>query len=542
MSPPARPFSILISALGGEGGGVLAGWIVAAAEELNFPVQSTSIPGVAQRTGATTYYIEMLPVSTRELAGRRPILSLVPGVGDIDLLIASELMEAARMVAAGFVTPERTLTIASTSRFYVISEKIAMGDGRLDSARLARAIEQHSQRHVLFDMEEIARRTGTIISAVMLGAIAGCGRLPIPAEAFERAIRTDGKAVEANLRGFRAGLEAAAQASAARRAPESRKRGAARALADLEREIVAVMSTAARDMIQEGAHRLVSYQDIAYAQLYIDRLAPIRLADGAAGAEGRLLREVGRHLAVRMSYEDAIRVAQAKIDPGRRARIAAEMGAKPGEPLHITEFLKPGIDEFCSILPPWLGRPILRFAAKRPRLARWHWGMEVNSASISGYLRFWLLAIAQRRGWTFQRGMQVNSQTISGFLRLWFLAKLRPRRPKTYRYEEEQRAIEAWLALIVEAARISADLALEITECARLIKGYGDTHKRGLANYQLIEVHLIRPALRGDIAVSVAVDAIASARTAALVDPDGESLAKCLTQIGSQFSHRIAAE
>jgi indolepyruvate ferredoxin oxidoreductase beta subunit len=509
MSASERPFSILIAALGGEGGGVLANWIVAAAEALEFPVQSTSIPGVAQRTGATTYYIEILPASRRELAGRRPVLSLIPGVGDIDLLVASELMEAARAVAAGFVTPERTLTIASTSRFYVIGEKIAMGDGRFDSGRLTRAIEQHSQRHILFDMEEIARRSGTIVNAVMLGAIAGCDRLPIPADAFERAIRADGKAVEANLRGFRAGLEAA-QATAARRIPESRKRNAAASLADLEREIIAVMSTAARDMIQEGARRLVSYQDIEYAQLYIDRLAPIRLVDEAAGAEGRLLREVGRHLAVRMSYEDAIRVAQAKIDPARRARIAAEMGAKPGEPLHITEFLKPGIDEICSLLPPRVARR--------------------------------LLAMAQKRGWTFQRGMQVNSQSISGFLRLWLIAKLRPRRPRTYRYDEEQRAIDTWLALIIEAAHQSADLALEITECARLIKGYGDTHKRGVANYRLIEQQVMQPALAGHIPIQLAIDAIASARTAALVDPDGESLAKCLAQIDTQSSRRIAAE
>jgi indolepyruvate ferredoxin oxidoreductase, beta subunit len=510
MSASDRPFSILIAALGGEGGGVLANWIVAAAESLEFPVQSTSIPGVAQRTGATTYYIEILPASQRELAGRRPVLSLIPGVGDIDLLVASELMEAARAVAAGFVTPERTLTIASTSRFYVIGEKIAMGDGRMDSGRLTRAIEQHSQRHILFDMEEIARRSGTIVNAVMLGAIAGCGRLPIPADAFERAIRADGKAVEANLRGFRAGLEAAAQASAARRAPESRRRSPAAALADLEREIIAVMSTAARDMIQEGARRLVSYQDIEYAQLYIDRLAPIRLADEAAGAAGALLREVGRHLAVRMSYEDAIRVAQAKIDPARRARIAVEMGAKPHEPLNITEFLKPGIDEICSLLPPRLARR--------------------------------LLAISEKRGWMFQRGMQVNSQSISGFLRLWLIAKLRPRRPKTFRYEEEQRAIEAWLALIIQAAHLSADLALEITECARLIKGYGDTHKRGTANYRLIEEHVMRPALAGHIPLQLAVDAIASARTAALVDPEGEGLAKCLAQVDTQSSRRIAAE
>jgi indolepyruvate ferredoxin oxidoreductase beta subunit len=510
MSSSVQPVSILIAALGGEGGGVLANWIVGAAEQLDFPVQLTSIPGVAQRTGATTYYIEILPASRRELAGRRPVLSLVPGVGDIDILVASELMEAARAVAAGFVIPRRTLTIASTSRFYVIGEKIAMGDGRHDPGQLTRAIEQHSQRHVLFDMEEVARRTGAIINAVMLGAIAGCDRLPIPVDAFENAIRADGKAVEANLRGFRAGLQAAAQASAARRDPESRKRSAAASLADLEREIVAVMSASARDMIQEGARRLVSYQDIAYAQLYIDRLAPIRLADEQAGADGRLLREVGRHLAVRMSYEDVIRVAQAKIDPGRRDRIAAEMGAKPGEPLHLIEFLKPGIEEFCSILPP------------KPARA--------------------LLALAERRGWRLERGMEIDSTTIFGFLRFWLLAKLRPRRRRTYRYQEEQRAIDAWLALIIEAARMSAGLALEIADCARLIKGYGDTHKRGVANYRLIEEHLIRPALTGHIPLRLAVDAVASARTAALVDPDGASLTKCLAEIESQSPRRIAAE
>jgi indolepyruvate ferredoxin oxidoreductase, beta subunit len=510
MSPPGRPISILIAALGGEGGGVLTQWIVAAAERFGFPVQSTSIPGVAQRTGATTYYIEILPVPRRELGGHRPVLALVPGVGDIDVMLASELMEAARAVAAGFVTADRTLTIASTSRFYVMNEKIAMGDGRADSGRLMKAIEQRSQRHVLFDMEEIARRTGSIINAVMLGALAGCGRLPMPPEAFEGAIRADGKAVEANLRGFRAGLDAAAEANAARHDPAGRKRHAVASLADLEREIISIMSAPARDVIQEGARRLVGYQSIAYAQLYIDRLAPIRLADERAGAGGRLLREVGRQLAVRMSYEDVIRVAQAKIDPARRARIAAEMGATPGEPLNVTEFLKPGIEEFCSILPPRLARRIL--------------------------------ALAERRGWRLHWGMEVNSASISGFLRFFVLAKLKRWRPGTYRFAEEQRQIEAWLGLIVEAARLSPELALEIAECARLIKGYGDTLKRGSTNYRLIEAQVIRPALAGHIPIRRAVDAIASARTAALVDPDGESLAKCLADIELHSARRVAAE
>jgi indolepyruvate ferredoxin oxidoreductase beta subunit len=211
-----------------------------------------------------------------------------------------------------------------------------------------------------------------------------------------------------------------------------------------------------------------------------------------------------------MSYEDVIRVAQAKIDPARRARITAEMGAKPDEPLHITEFLKPGVEEFCSVLPPRLARPIL--------------------------------AIAEKRGWTLHRGMEINSASISGFLRFWLLAKLKRWRPGTYRFQEEQRAIETWLALIVEAANVSAELAIEVAECARLIKGYGDTHKRGTANYRLIEQQVIRPAIAGHLPRFQALDALTSARTAALVDPEGESLAKCLAAVDSPALRRLAAE
>ena len=142
-----RPLTVLIAALGGEGGGVLTDWIVAAAESQNFPVQSTSIPGVAQRTGATTYHIELVPTPASKSDKRRPILALAPGVGDVDLVVASELMEAGRAIAGGFVTPDRTATIASTSRSYLVVEKMAMGDGRYDQQRLIQSVEKNSQKH-----------------------------------------------------------------------------------------------------------------------------------------------------------------------------------------------------------------------------------------------------------------------------------------------------------------------------------------------------------------------------------------------------------
>jgi indolepyruvate ferredoxin oxidoreductase beta subunit len=507
----ARPISILIAALGGEGGGVLTDWIVAAAGEFGFPVQSTSIPGVAQRTGATTYYIEIVPVPARELPAR-PVLALAPGGGDVDIVLASELLEAGRTIGSGFVTPDRTWMIASTGRSYLVVEKMAMGDGRYDNARLVKAIETHAQRHVLFDMEALAKQSGAMINAVMLGAIAGCGRVPIPAEAFERAIRADGKAVDANLRGFRAGLAAVQKVVGSRDADDvaADDRRDASALAALEDTIV--MPAAARDVVVAGVRRLAAYQDLAYARLYLDRLAPIRAADARAQADGRLVRETARHLALRMSYEDVIRVAQAKIDPARLARISAELGVKPGEPFTVTEFLKPGIEELCSLLPPALAKPILAAAERRGLTERLHWGMEVSTTSVSGFLRFWLLA------------------------------KLRRWRPKSHRFHDEQRAIEAWLGRIAAAAALSRDLALEIAECARLIKGYGDTLKRGGANYRAIETRLIAPILAGRMPLSRGIDAIASARAAALADPEGEALSRCLAEVEAQAAMPIAAE
>jgi indolepyruvate ferredoxin oxidoreductase, beta subunit len=506
----SRPITLLIAALGGEGGGVLTEWIVTAAAHAGYPVQSTSIPGVAQRTGATTYYIEILPVQASELEGKRPVLALTPGVGDIDVAVASELLEAGRTVANGFVTPDRTHVIASLSRFYAMDEKIAMADGRFDQDKLIKVIRDFSKDALLVDMDALAKQSGSIINAVMLGAIAGCNRLPIKPEQFEAAIREDGKAVDSNLRGFRAGFEAA-RATLAPASPADKKKRAPATPAMVEHEVARTFPAVAQTIGLEGVRRLIQYQGVPYAWLYLSRLRPIVEADQIAGAQGKLLKEVARHLAVRMSYEDVVRVAQAKIAPARMQRIARDELHVAGEPFSVHDFLKPGIEEMCQLLPPFLAKPILRIAERKGWLGRVYFGMEVNSTSVRGFLRFLMLA------------------------------KLRRLRPYGHRYKQEQQQIENWLALIREAARKSPALALEVAECARLIKGYGDTHARGLANYRAIEDRVIRPALAGQIAPARAVDALASARTAALVDPEGEGLAKCLADVDGP-AMRIAAE
>ena len=174
-----RPITLLIAAMGGEGGGVFTDWIVKAAEHAGLPVQSTSIPGVAQRTGATTYYVEIFPVPLTDLDGRQPVFSLYPAGGDVDLMIATELLEAARAVRNGYVSPARTTLIASTHRVFTIGERSEMGDGRLDSEQLHGSLEKMSKVSLLADFSAAAADSGSPINSVLLGALSSTSVLPI---------------------------------------------------------------------------------------------------------------------------------------------------------------------------------------------------------------------------------------------------------------------------------------------------------------------------------------------------------------------------
>src|SRR5690349_1712074 len=110
-STAPRPITVLLCALGGEGGGVLSEWLYDTAVRCGHAAQSTSIPGVAQRTGATTYYVEIFPQPDAALGGRRPVFSLYPVPGAIDLLVSSELLETVRQVGLGMASAERTTVL-----------------------------------------------------------------------------------------------------------------------------------------------------------------------------------------------------------------------------------------------------------------------------------------------------------------------------------------------------------------------------------------------------------------------------------------------
>src|SRR4051812_9636987 len=193
---------LALLAVGGQGGGVLADWITDVAERNSYVAQSTSVAGVAQRTGATIYYIEM----ARD-TGRLPVFALSPSQGDVDILIAAELMEAGRAIIRGFVTPERTTLITSSHRIAAVSEKIEPGDGRASSEKVHATAQAAAKRFIAFDMEKIAADNGTMISASLLGALAGSDALPFARENYEQAVGAGGRGVKASLAAFGAAYD-----------------------------------------------------------------------------------------------------------------------------------------------------------------------------------------------------------------------------------------------------------------------------------------------------------------------------------------------
>ena len=161
-------------------------------------------------------------------------------------MVASELIEAGRAMLNGFVSPERTTLIASTHRIYATVEKMQMADGRFDSDRVRDAAAQLAKSAVLFDMRKLAQESGTVINAVLFGAMAGSGVLPLSREACEQAIRHGGRGAEASLRGFAAGFDIAARQRPAPAEPPKTKR-----------------ATEFEEVFRLGKERLQDYQGAA---------------------------------------------------------------------------------------------------------------------------------------------------------------------------------------------------------------------------------------------------------------------------------------
>jgi indolepyruvate ferredoxin oxidoreductase, beta subunit len=486
--------SLLIPAVGGQGGGVLSEWIVEAAGLDGLRVHGTSIPGVAQRTGSTTYYVEI--VADRSAADD-PAFSLYPVPGALDVLLAPEFLEVGRMIEAGFVSAARTTVVCSTHRLYTIHEKTASGHAIYPRERLDALARATARRLIAFDALAVAREQRTEVNAVLLGALAASGALPVGLDAFRKAIASRGIAVDANLKGFDVGLELAD--NSVNEGVRGKPKGSPDSMGpqgSAPPELAASLTTLparVRAVVAHALPRLVDYQDAAYARRYLSRLAPF----AAREAVGEV---VARHLATWMTYEDAIRVAQAKTRAARFARIREEARARDAV-IEVTDYLKPDLDEIWGILPHRLVAPFARWAERR-----WPHGRPTL-------------------------GQHVRTTTVSGYLRVWLLARLRVLRPVSWRAHLEHGRIDRWLEAVARALTWDEGLAREVAQLARLVKGYGDVRRRLVTLFDAglaLAISAGETEARRGHGFAVSTALTERFRTLVLQGPDGETLASAL--------------
>lgn len=503
---PGTPIKIAILAMGGQGGGVLADWLVDMAEHANWWAQTTSVPGVAQRTGATIYYVELLPEADVKAAGRPPALALMPTPGDVDLVVASELMEGGRAIQRQLVSPDRTTLITSSHRSYAVGEKSAPGNGISDPNKVIEAGRECAKRFMCFDLQALADKAGSVISASLFGAIAGSGALPFTREEFEETIRRGGLGVENSLKAFANGFDAASNAPAqaelldlSRPMPEVPTSANHSGISKLLDSIRQDFPEAAQPMLVAGLRRTIDFQDIAYGRQYLKTLKELNQLDaqhGGAAKQWALTIAAARYVAVAMAYDDVIRVADLKTRGERFERVQKEIGVKQGQLIYTTEYMHPQLDEICGTMPAPLGRWVLNSPGMR--------------RMIEPFCR---------------KGRFLKTGTLSGFLLLYGLSGMRRFRRSTLRHKVERQSLDSWLDLIRQSVVSDYDLAVEVVECRRLVKGYSDTHVRGSSKYlKLLDA---AQQLSGQ---SGAAQKLQQLRDAALADAEGTKLDSMLQQ------------
>lgn len=458
-APGNGVFKIAILAVGGQGGGVLSNWIIDIAEKNHFWAQSTSVPGVAQRTGATIYYVEF---ADKQLFDRAPTLALMPSPEDVDVVIASEIIEAGRALTRNFIDPNRTTTIVSNHRIYAVSEKIVPGDGRINTDDIESMVREKSKQAIIHDFQKVAADRNSHISASLLGALAGSGCLPFSKASYEESIVSSGKGVERSLKAFNDAYRLASESSRdcdvtqnrnnhLPHFPEIYSRWLSNSL-DLRSVPSAIQWT-----IFNGLNKVVDYQDEHYGYEYLGHLSRAMVVEqnaSGSGSEFRFLDEFAKHVANAMCYGDVIYVADIKTRASRFANIIGSREDAANALVTITDYFHPTVEEVIGTLPRSLGDYVQ------------------NSVLTKNFIR--------KR---FSSGKKVRVTGLLGFLQLYVLAGLKRWRRKLHRHEVEQVALTSWLGDVYSLAEENYELAIILVRARRLHKGYSDTLNRGKNKY-----------------------------------------------------------
>ncbi|MBI3089974.1 MAG: indolepyruvate oxidoreductase subunit beta family protein [Candidatus Tectomicrobia bacterium] len=485
-----RVYKLLIAAIGGQGGNVLAEWLFAAAGLAGCEARFFSLPGLAQRGGATNLYLEIAAGgSPDELAAVN--FSAHPFPGDIDIIIGQELLETGRLLQQGFGSTHATI-FTSTTRVLTALEKMPMSGGIFDAQQLLALAGRLAGNLYAFDAVAKVRAAGLpdqVVNALLYGAVCEAGVLPIGRAHFLAAIDAVGVAPELNRRGFELGAAVVRQDPRKAVDPSPPTSLPANDAATIEACAAKLPASAAREyrslvkqargefpeqltpILSEALYQLIDYQDAKYARGYLDRLASMLTLDQKHGGREHgfaCARTAARYLAIWMTYEDAIRVADLKSRAGRFTRIETEMNLQPGQRYDVFDYLKPDAEEIYGIFPNRIVEPLLRL------FGRCGW-VAATEAERSHYAQ------------------EVQSTGLFGYLKLWGLARLRFLRTASYRSAREMRAIDEWFAEVAEFLPLHYDLGCFAAQTAQLVKGYGRVRRRLLDSRRRLIRNVLRP-------------------------------------------------
>jgi hypothetical protein len=221
-------------------------------------------------------------------------------------------------------------------------------------------------------------------------------------------------------------------------------------------------------IVRAGIDRLIEYQSPRYAQLYVDRLCRFV---GKSGIDAVLFGEIARLMALRMSYEDPIRIAQLKLT----------------EPEPSADRRKFRVDELIGCLPAVVAEPVLD-------LLEWlNWARAPVSIKYSA-----------RHRWDIRR------LKIEAGLKRWRLFSIR--------YAKERVWVERWLHMINRSLTKQPAAALAVIQTADMIQGYGSPYRHAQADWHAIIDGLVKPTFDGTLPLTDLAGAIAEARAA--IQPD----------------------
>ncbi|HEX3034257.1 MAG TPA: indolepyruvate oxidoreductase subunit beta family protein [Thermodesulfobacteriota bacterium] len=483
MKRKSELLKILIPAVGGQGGGVLTEWLVQAFMIEGFDVQGISLPGLSQRGGSTVYYIEAHPRTSSDK--RRVIFSQYPIPGDVDVILSQEFLELGRVLEQGYGS-EKTTIVSSTHRIYSTLEKMPVSSGMYSDDNLKKLAINFSSQFIGLDALKLVKENGMDelgINALLFGALAASEALPLNEASYLKAIEGTEVAVKSNLKAFRIGWDYVKfkkydsfkpglqkkwegfKRERAERLDTKKKEDYLRLVARAEIEY----STRLHEILGEALFRLIDYQDVWYAEKYLSDLKSVYEIDQEMKGGFKLSELFAKNLALWMTYEDGIRVAELKIRPERFKRIKQEMRLRDDQVFHVVDYLKPDAYEIYGLLPNAFVGPVIRLIESR----------------------VFRRLLPEDKKITLEQKPVTTS--FLGSVRLWLISKLKPVRHYSYRYHKEHSLIQKYKANVEKFACINYDLGCLVAKSGEMIKGYGDVRRRTMNAFSRFLDNIITP-------------------------------------------------